>query len=195
MIFRYLKKRSVLLTFLSAIFLIGLFVGIVLYFKCNNETKSNIINQISNIKEYLINNNINNILKHFILIIIILILSFTIIGYFGAFFYLFYEGVSISFTLAFLVKIYGFKGLIFGILYNILFKLLFLIIYVLIIIKLFSIIKCIIKNIIYKKRINIKYIIKNNISAIVILYIVMFINDIIIYFFSSIILKIILNVL
>ena len=195
MIIKFLRSRKYLLTFLSVIFLISLISGIILYFKCSNDTKLSILNSISNLKEDLLNNHINNIFLHLIIILSIILLSFTILGYFSAIFYLFYEGISISFTLCFLIKYYGLNGLIFGILYNILFKLLFLLIYILIIIKLLDLIKNIILYFYNKRKTNNFKNIKRIIQSILILIVFLFINDLILYLIANFILKILLNVL
>ena len=195
MINNYLKRRKGFLTFLGVVFIISLIVGIILYFKCSEGDKSSVISSLSSFKDDIINNHINNILKHILYISIIVLLSFTIIGFISSIIYLFYEGMSLSFTICFLIKIYGFKGLIFTIIYNIIFKTVFIILFILIMIKLINIIKGLIMYIILKRKINIKIIIKRELISIIIFVSIIIINDILIYLFGNFILKILVNML
>ncbi len=185
MIISYFKRRKYLLIFLSVIFIIGFLFGIFIYY--NNGINLNNID----LKNDLINNQYNNIVYHLLIISIICLISFTIIGYFGAIFYFFYEGMAISFTFSYLLNYYGFKGLILIILYNLIFKLLYLILLLLILIKLFDIIKNIIYYLFFKKSVNIF----NSIKSIFIISFIIFLNDLFLFVISKIILKILINML
>jgi hypothetical protein len=99
--------------------------------------------------------------------------------------------MSISFTFSVLTHIYGLNGLIFILLYNILFKLLYLILLLVILVKTFYISKAILGYFINKNRINIK----NIIISLIILLILIFINDLIIYYLSNFIMKILISML
>lgn len=192
---KYLKRHRFFLIFLSVILLISIGIGIIIYLKSSNESKIYITDQLSNLKESLLNTKINNIFRHLLIIIVIILLSFTILGYFSGVAYLFYEGISIGFTISSLVANYALKGLLFGILYNLLFKLFYIIVYIFILLKLFDLVKLIINQLLFKKT----YTIKNNIKrislSIVIFILIIFINDVIIYFFTNFLLKLIINVL
>lgn len=191
MVNNFIKRNKYLFIFLSVIFFISLIFGVIIFKKLNNDTKLTLINNLSNIKQDLVNNHINNLFNHILIIIVIILLSLSILGYFLGVFYLFYEGMAISFTCASLFKIYGLKGLIFAFIYNILFKLIYLILLLILLIKLFNLVKNIISYIIYKKKINLrKYII--NFLLIILL---IFINDLFLYFFGNFIIKMLINML
>ena len=192
---KYFKRHGVLLTFLCALFLFSIIIGILLYLKSSNESKNYVSELLVNIKEMLFNTKVNNIFKHLIVLFVIFLLSFTIIGYLSGFIYLFYEGISLGYTISCLVANYALKGLIFGLLYNIIFKFIYIIIYIFILLKLFDLIKLLINKLVFKKT----YILKNNLKriilSIIILIFIVFINDIIIYFLTNFLLKLIINVL
>lgn len=192
---KYLKRRGVLLTFLCVIFLISIIIGVIIYFKSSNETKKYICDQLLNFKENLLNSKVNNIFKHLIIISSIVLLTFTILGYFSGIIYLFYEGISLGFTISVLLANYALKGFIFGLLYNIVFKLIYLILYILLLLKLFDLIKIIVNKIILKNSYNIKSNIRKIFFAIILLILIIIINDIIIYFLTNFLLKLIINVL
>ena len=191
---KYIKRRKYLFIFLCSILLFSIIIGIFLYINKENNIKDIYLNT-TNIKEQLLNNRVNNIFNHIISIIMIVLVSTIIIGYFGALFYLFYQGIVISFTICFLASIYGLKGIIFGIIYNIIFKLLFIIIIIFILIKLIDLIKNIIGVILYNNNITIIKNIKHNIICILILLLINLLNDIFLYMISNLILKILVNML
>ena len=192
---KYFKRHEVVLTFLGVLFLISVIIGIFLYLKSSNESKKYVSDYLVNIKDNLINSNVNNILKHLLIILIIIILSFTILGYFSGIIYLFYEGISFGFTIASLVANYAFKGFIFGLLYNIIFKLIFIFIYIIILLKLFDLMKLLINYLVFKKSYTIKNNLKRILTSIGILLLIILINDIIIFVFTNLLLKLIINVL
>ena len=191
MIINYIKRNKYLFTFLSVLLLISFIVGIIIYNHLDNNIKLDLINNVSNIKEYLINNRINNIFKHFLIVILIVLLSFSCLGYFLGFFYLFYEGTSISFTFALLWQIKGLKGVIFVLLYDIMFKLVYLALIFILFIKLFYIFRSIMRYFLFKTNIYIK----NYLISIIIIILLIVINDILIYFLSNFLLKILINML
>ena len=192
---KYFKRHGVLLTFLGVLFLISIVIGIILFLKSSNESKKYISDYLINLKENLFNNRVNNIFKHLVIIIFIVLLSFTIMGYFSGIIYLFYEGISFGFTIASLVANYALKGFIFGIIYNIIFKLVFIIIYIIILLKLFDLVKLIVNYFIFKRSYLIKNKLKRVLLSILFLIVIIFINDIIIYFLTNFLLKLIINVL
>ena len=195
MINKYIKKRVVLLIFLCVIFIISLLVGIVIYIKCSNDVKILLENSLLNLKYDLLNNHINNIFNHLLIIFIIIILSLSIIGYFSGIIYLFYEGLSIGFTMSFLVSNYGIKGFIFCIIYNGLFKIIFLLLFIFLLCKLYDLVKNIIVYFLSKKRIRIFDNVKKIIKSIILIIIFILIFDLTIYIFGNFLLKIIVNVL
>ena len=191
MIIDYIKRNQYLFIFLSVILLVSFTTGFIIYFKLNNDLKVSLINNISNIKESMLNFNINSIFKHIFIIILLFFLSFSVLGYFLSIFYLFYINMSISFTFTVLCQIYGLKGLIFGILYFILFKLVYLVLFLLINSKLYGISKSFLGYFLYKNNIYIK----NYVISIVILLILVIINDIFIYYLSNFFIKFMISML
>ena len=192
---KYLKRHGVLLTFLSVLFLISVIIGIILYLKSSNESKLYVNNLLTNIKESLLNTKVNNIFKHLLILGVITLLSFTILGYLCGFIYLFYEGISLGYTITALVANYAIKGFIFGILYNVVFKFVYIIIYILILLKLFDLVKLLVNNLVFKKQYTTKHSFKRIFLSIFLLITIIFINDIIIYFLTNFLLKLIINVL
>lgn len=195
MIKKYFKRHAVILTFLSVIFLISIIVGIILYLKSSNETKQYINQLFQNFKDELLNNNINNIYKHLIILLLLFILSFTAIGYLLGVAYLFYEGMSISYSISALCANYALKGFAFGIIYNMFFKFIFIILYIFILLKLFDLVKILLDKVIFKNNINFKGNIKRIVYSVLFIILIIFINDIIIYIFSNFLIKIIINML
>ena len=122
MVINYIKRNKYLFIFLCGLLFISFISGIIIYLNIDNNVKLDLFNNVFNIKESLINNRINNIFNHLFVVILIVLLSFSCLGYFLGLFYLFYEGMSISFTFMFLCQIKGLKGLIFILLYDLLFN-------------------------------------------------------------------------
>src|SRR5574344_900330 len=154
MLKNYIKRHKYMFTFLIGLFVIGIIIGVFLYFFQGDNIKISIATNLNDIKDQLLTNHINNYYLHLIIIVLIAILSLTVFGYFGGLFYFFYEGMSIGFTCTYLTLNKGLNGLIFGITYNIIFKLVFLSLLLLILLKLFDIVKNIIGFIIYKNNAN-----------------------------------------
>ena len=191
MVINYIKRNKYLFIFLCGLLFISFISGIIIYLNIDNNVKLDLFNNVFNIKESLINNRINNIFNHLFVVILIVLLSFSCLGYFLGLFYLFYEGMSISFTFMFLCQIKGLKGLIFILLYDLLFKIVYLILIFMLLIKLFYIFRTIIRYFIYKSNIYIK----NTLISVFIIVLLIVINDILIYFLSNFFIKLLINML
>ena len=191
MVINYIKRNKYLFIFLCGLLFISFISGIIIYLNIDNNVKLDLFNNVFNIKESLINNRINNIFNHLFVVIFIVLLSFSCLGYFLGLFYLFYEGMSISFTFMFLCQIKGLKGLIFILLYDLLFKIVYLILIFMLLIKLFYIFRTIIRYFIYKSNIYIK----NTLISVFIIVILIVINDVLIYFLSNFFIKLLINML
>jgi len=158
---------------------ISFLISFLLFNKIDN---SSIISQVSNITEYLNNQNINYILIHFIIISVLLTCSFTIVGIIIFPIYLLYEILTINYSIFIFVKVFHFSGFIYGLIYNILTKSVFIIL-------LFMLFKKIIN--IYKKFIlkeddkSLSYSINKNLKAILTIIIGILLNDLLIYLISS----------
>ena len=194
MIIKYLRSKRVLLSFLSVLFIISIISGFIIYNKLDDNIKLNLVSSLSNLKSDLLNNHANNFLLHIIIISIITILSFTVVGYILSLIYLFYEGLSIGFTICYLIVNYKIKGLFFSIIYNVLFKFIYLILLIFLLIKLLDISKNVLYYLIYKDKNNNK-IIKRNIYGILIIFSFIIINDLFLYFIGNFLIKNLINML
>lgn len=193
---KYIRKHKYLLLFLLFLLLFSIIFGIFLYNNQDEGIKNSLISGLVNFKDSLLNNHISNLFEHLIVISIIIILSFIFIGYLGGLFYYFYIGTSIGYTLVFLFKNNGFNGLIFGILYNIYSKAIFIILITMLFLKIMDLIKCLIAYIVYRKQFN--YIIlniKHHLKNLIVLFLLIIINDLIIYFTSNFVLKLLIPML
>lgn len=190
----YLKKYKNLLLFLCIIFLISIISGLILGFNQTKELKDSLAYGLSNIKNILLNTKANNIFNHLICLIILSLLSSTFIGFLLSIIYLFYNGFCIGFNIYCLTLTNHFKGLIFTLSYNITFKLLFILLFLFLLIKLYNLSKTCLSYYLYRQA-HIKKLIKKNYLAITIIIFLITINDIILYFNSTSILKILTNML
>lgn len=195
MLKKYFKRHKYLLLFLLSLFIIGIASGIILYNIMPEINQTSLTINLDNLKEQLLNNHLNNISIHLFILLIISLLSITIIGYLIGLFYLFYLGMSIGFTLTFLIKEYALKGLFFSITYNLIFKLIYIIIIIIILIKLFDIVKNIIGFIIYKKDLNLLNNFSHNYLSIIVLIIMNLLNDLFLTYTETFILKIITSMI
>jgi len=121
--FKWTSSRIVFIKFIVSLFIIGIIFGFIFYSNESNLIKTNIINEITNLKEYLILTRQNNFLYHIILLSVLTVLSLLVIGLPIILFYFFYEGVSFGYLLAALFHINGIDGLFFGIIFSLINKL------------------------------------------------------------------------
>lgn len=195
MLKKYIKRHKYLLLFLFMLLVVGIIIGIILYNIMPSINQTSLIINLDNLKDQLLSNHLNNLFPHILAICVISILSLTIIGYFTGLFYLFYIGMSIGFTTAFLIVKYGLKGLIFSFLYSIIFKLIYICVLIVILVKLYEIVKNIIGLIIYKKNDQLIGNFRHNYLSILILLFIIIINDLMLSLSSTFILKIITSML
>lgn len=195
MLKKYIKRHKYLLLFLFMLLVVGIIIGIILYNIMPSINQTSLIINLDNLKDQLLSNHLNNLFPHILAICVISILSLTIIGYFTGLFYLFYIGMSIGFTTAFLIVKYGLKGPIFSFLYSIIFKLIYICVLIVILVKLYEIVKNIIGLIIYKKNDQLIGNFRHNYLSILILLFIIIINDLILSLSSTFILKIITSML
>lgn len=195
MLKKYIKRHKYLLLFLFMLLVVGIIIGIILYNIMPSINQTSLIINLDNLKDQLLSNHLNNLFPHILAICVISILSLTIIGYFTGLFYLFYIGMSIGFTTAFLIVKYGLKGLIFSFLYSIIFKIIYICVLIVILVKLYEIVKNIIGLIIYKKNDQLIGNFRHNYLSILILLFIIKINDLILSLSSTFILKIITSML
>ena len=184
-----LKKQQHYLLFLGILLIIGLATGIFLGIQ-NKETLLNILpNYISELK----NTPINFITSHIIIISVICILSYLFIGIPLACIYLFYEGASIGFLGVGLFSLFGLKAIPFILIFFLLTKAMFLCLYLLLFIKNLRIAKTVMQSIVRKKaeKEQIYSLLQNTLIFLVLILI----NDILIYFIGSNLIKTIISIL
>lgn len=184
-------KNNFVVKFTLTLFLISIIIGLLLYFTYTPDLKS----YIENFKEIVLNTKQNTFMLHIGIILIIFISSISLIGLPLIIFYLFFEGVSIGFTIGAFLGFNGIKGFLFYFLYFICSKLLFdiLALYFTIISIRFS--YKLLGNLIYKNKDELYKIIMNQFIRFIILFGVVVINSVLIYFLSNTIVKLFVNLI
>lgn len=167
--------------FIGIILVMGIFSGILYYYNIDNNMQSSVINTISNYEI----NQINNILKHVIILSILLVSSLVLIGIPISLFYVYYEGISMGFIITIFTTKYGLSGFIYGLIYNIVGSLLFLFLLLFFIKKLFYIAFSLMSFIYQKKQEKLKSTIIINFKNALLLMSLIIVLDIIIYIFSD----------
>ncbi len=168
------------LIFLSIIFIIGIASGIIYLNILNGDAKNIIMTSINN---FLLNTQsikINYLLIHLLIISFLIITSLLVIGLPISLFYLFYNGFLLGFIISCITTIKGFKGFLYSLIYIFITKgvyLFFLFLLVLFLTKLsLTILK---KNNLKKERIF------NLSKKSLICLIIVFVNDLILYFWGN----------
>lgn len=116
-------KNCSLVRFVIALFLFGLTIGIVVYFSF----KPNLTEYINNFKNLIVSSPNNTFLLNVIIISSIFLLSLLIVGTPLIVFFIFYEGLSIGYTLSVFISFFGFKGALFYLLFFIVVNLIFVV--------------------------------------------------------------------
>lgn len=115
-------KESAIVKFVIALFLIGLITGLIFYFLY----KPDVANYIDTFRDFIKTGHQNTYLLDGIIISSVFILSISCIGIPLLLILLFYEGMSIGFTLGVFLSIDFFKGIVFYSLFLVVSKLVFL---------------------------------------------------------------------
>lgn len=174
----YFKKYSKILKIINLSLLLGLIISFLIYKRIDN---TSILSELTNLKDFLSNNHLNYILFHFIVISILIISSLTIIGSIVFIIYFLFEGISIGYNILTLFHIYHLKGILYSFFYILFTKAIFIILLILLFIKVLNILKIIIT----KKEINFKESIHHNLKGIILIIILIFLNDLLIFIFGS----------
>lgn len=175
-------KFKKLLLFILILFLVGFLFGIFYYFGIDRDTKESLMLNIITLKENLLIYRTNNILLHLGICLLLMVLSFVVIGLPFIYFYIFYEGLSIGFSFATLISVYRFRGIIFCLLHFIFYKLFYLIFIIFIILRCTRITKNLIGLIIYRGNAILKKNLSINIKKILVFLLFIFLYDVTIYF-------------
>jgi len=112
-----------IIKFLITLLLFGIVIGFIIYHQQSTTIKTGIMHELSLIGDSISKSRNNNLVHHFLLFSVIMVLSLVVIGFPLVLFYYFYEGVSLGFLLAGLWHYQKFKGLIFGLVFIIVNKL------------------------------------------------------------------------
>ena len=138
------SRNKLLLFFVILIFIIGIFSGVVYYFKIDKELKDLVFD---NFLSLLNDKNVLNInFYHLMLILFLSFTSFILIGFFISFFALFYEGFSIGVILSAFAKEKMLRGIIYGFIYILSSKLVFIFLLLILIIISFKLFKLVINR-------------------------------------------------
>jgi len=181
---KYLKKHKLIIIFLETLFIIGIIFGIILGFRQTNDFKSNIILSMQDIKNTLLNNHINNIISHLLILLFILLSNIFIPLFFLNFIYIFYKGISFGFLIYIFSMSLGIKGFLISILYFLSTNIVYLFILCLILIK-GSILSRNIISYFIKKDNDTKFYIQKCFLVIGVFSLIILINDITLYFLSN----------
>ena len=180
-------KNKKYFLFVAVIIIVGIVSGLIYSALLNDTVKSNLINTIKNQDSF----TSNFILKDLIIMAVLLITSLFIIGIPLSIFYLFYEGLTMGFLLTTFFMSYKFKGIIYIIIYLITNKLVTFFLFLIFIKRIINIARYIIGFIIYHKDKMIKEKIINNIFRASYIIFFVFILNIVIYFLSPLLLKLV----
>jgi len=179
------NKNKTMILFIVSLFVIGIIVGIVLFINESEIMKNLITLEMDGFGDLIRNTNQNQIIYHLIIILILFLLNFTVIGFLGTLFYLFYQGCSLGFSIAVFAYSYGIGGVLFGLLFNIVTKLIFILILFYLVFLGVRVVKRIIGSIILKKD-EITYLfIKRHIMILGIILGIGLVNEIIVYFLKK----------
>jgi len=182
--FKWTSSNKYLIKFIVSLFIIGIVFGFIFYSRETNVIKTDIINELSNLKDYLPITRQNNFLYHIILLSILGILSLIVAGFPLLLFYFFYEAVSFGFLLGALFHMNTFEGLLFGVIFALVYKLFLYLALMYLIISSFHYSKKII-ILIKNKDYRISDYIANHLFKIVFIFLAVLLTDLIIYFFGN----------
>ena len=176
------KKNNGIIRLFIICFIIGLFIAVLFYQSLNKEETSNIINTI--IKDKLLFKTSNNGINNIKLLSLILFFSLFYLGvplFMGI---LIKDSFKISLKIIFLYKIYKFKGILYLFLYIILNYFIYIVLLYYLYKKIVKISLKLYKNKIYKETIDYKYLYILIKKAIIII-ILIFINDYLVYLYGN----------
>ena len=174
------NSSTFLIKFLFGLLLIGFLFGIYIFLNVDSNVKDSIITSFESLKESFTEPQ-NFIINHMVILCVLFVLSLSVFGSVLVIFYNFYEIATFGFLIASLVKFKGFSGLLFGTGVFICNKLVWLLIvsYLCIISVTYSL------SFIQRLHDDKSVIIMKHIKRLEILFGIMFVNELLVYFFSS----------
>lgn len=177
--FNYKKIIRSRFKFLLITLLFGIILGLILYNNLSIDYKTSINLTLEDTLSTLNNTHLNQIIKHLSILSILILSSTFIFGFILELIYLIYEGITLGFLLNAFINYKKIKGIYYFIVYFITTKLIYIIILSYIIYLTYKYVRMFIYNNYKLTNIN-GYLIRCIISTIII-----FINDIIIYYIGN----------
>ncbi len=178
------KKNKYKLLFLSSLFLIGVIAGIIYYTGQSGEVKEVLKSSMT-----FDGSRVNMLVGHLLVLPCLMVLLFILIGVPICLFYLFYEGLSLGFTLMVMISSYKFKGLLLMFKYLIFFKIGYIVLLILFSLKMIDCGRNLIGLLIYKNEQKIRKNFINNLKKLGLFFIFLLIYDGIIYLISPFLLR------
>lgn len=179
--FRWIRSNLNTIKFIVSLAIVSIIIGFILYNNQTPELKKVIIEKVGDLSINITSTNQNNILFHLGLLSILTILSLILIGLPIGLIYYFYEFVSIGYLLSSLFNYKKLNGLLFGSIFVIINKMLFLLLLSYFLINTINYTKKYLKSLkLSKKDLIINYLYK---CFFVIL--IIFLNDIFIYYLGN----------
>lgn len=172
----YFNKKYVRL--IVILLIVGLLLGFLLYQKID---PSFFADDIKNISSYLQDNHINFIFTHFLVVAILLFLSFIGIGLLFFPVLMIFEIACLSFSIFSFGHVFGFSGMIYGLFYNFVIKFIYLVLLFILMKNIYKIVKNIFSYCVLKKELNC-ILLKKQFKFLFLIIFLIFINDLIIYF-------------
>jgi len=184
-----LNKNKTRIVFILSLFVLGIIVGVAIFIREPEIMKNIIVLEMDGFGDLIRSTNQNQILFNSLILLILFLLNFTVIGFLGTLFYLFYQGCSLGFGVAVFAHTFGIGGLLFALLFNIVTKLVFILILFYLVFLGIRVVKRIVGSIVLKKD-EITYLfIKRHLMILGIVLGVGLLNEIIVYFLANRILK------
>lgn len=193
-LFSRIRYRKLFL-FIITLLVMGFIFGIFYYWHLNDGVKDSLVEGLVALKDGLVTTKINNFFIHLLIGIVILILSFTVIGLPLVYFYLFFEALSISFSISSIVGILGFRSLLFALLYFLIYKLLYLILVIFLIVRASRISKNMLGYILYRHNNELRNNIIINLRKVIVVMLGISILDVLLFSLSPIINKLLITLL
>ena len=190
-----INTRNVAKIFILSLIISGITFGIIYYNMQNNSNQSLIVTKVQEISNKISSTHQNVLLKHMLTIIILIFLSYSIIGIPVILFYLFYECSSIGFLIAAFYSTYKFKGAIFLTIFTIISKIPFLLFIIYISYISLKITKKMINVLIFKENDSLYQILRNFMLKLIVIIIAAIIYDLFLFFFANKFLKLFLFLL
>ncbi len=190
-----LKSSNVAKIFLLTLVVTGIIFGLFYFNIQNTANKTLIAEKLSGLENIIKTTHQNMIIEHLIIIIILVFLSYSIIGLPFILFYLFYECTSIGFFIGALYNSFKVKGLFFGVIFTIISKLLFILCLLYISYIALKITKRLLRVLIFKENDSLYKLLKNLFLKLGVVVLGILIYDTLVYFFANKILKLFLFLL